>query len=60
MAALNATGPEPAAASRRRTPKDADDAEDGGGLGVWWVIGIGLAIGAGIGFLLSSRKKNQL
>ena len=26
----------------------------------WWVIGVGLAIGAGIGFLLSSRKKSRL
>jgi hypothetical protein len=59
VAALNATGPEPAAAAQKDTG-DADDATDGGGIGVWWVIGVGLAIGAGIGFLLSSRKKNQL
>ncbi|WP_406211883.1 prenyltransferase/squalene oxidase repeat-containing protein [Streptomyces decoyicus] len=59
VAALNATGPEPAAAAKQDT-KDADDAKDGGGLGVVWVIGIGLAIGAGIGFLLSSRKKSRL
>lgn len=59
VAALNATGPEPAAAAQKDTG-DADDTTDGGGIGVWWVIGVGLAIGAGIGFLLSSRKKNQL
>ncbi|GFE17253.1 hypothetical protein Sgleb_53000 [Streptomyces glebosus] len=59
VAALNATGPKPAAAAQKDTG-DADDAGDGGGIGVWWVIGVGLAIGAGIGFLLSSRKKNQL
>lgn len=59
VAALNATGPKPAAAGQKDTG-DADDATDGGGIGVWWVIGVGLAIGAGIGFLLSSRKKNQL
>ncbi|WP_327226808.1 terpene cyclase/mutase family protein [Streptomyces platensis] len=59
VAALNATGPKPAAAAQKDTG-DADDAADGGGIGLWWVIGVGLAIGAGIGFLLSSRKKNQL
>ncbi|MFF3543340.1 prenyltransferase/squalene oxidase repeat-containing protein [Streptomyces platensis] len=59
VAALNATGPAPAAAAQKDAG-DADGATDGGGIGVWWVIGIGLAIGAGIGFLLSSRKKNQL
>ncbi|MFE6744071.1 prenyltransferase/squalene oxidase repeat-containing protein [Streptomyces tubercidicus] len=57
VAKLNATGPKPAAAQK----KDGEDAaKDGGGIGLWWVIGVGLAIGAGIGFLLSSRKKNQL
>ncbi|MGW7576961.1 prenyltransferase/squalene oxidase repeat-containing protein [Streptomyces sp. NPDC054765] len=59
VAALNATGPEPAAAAKTDT-EDAGSSQDGGGFGVVWVIGIGLAIGAGIGFLLSSRKKKQL
>ncbi|MFD3418635.1 prenyltransferase/squalene oxidase repeat-containing protein [Streptomyces decoyicus] len=59
VAALNATGPEPAAAAEKDS-KDADESKDGGGLGLVWVIGIGLAIGAGIGFLLSSRKKSRL
>ncbi|WP_435603409.1 prenyltransferase/squalene oxidase repeat-containing protein [Streptomyces sp. bgisy130] len=59
VAALNATGPKPAAAAQKDTG-DADGATDGGGISVWWVIGVGLAFGAGIGFLLSSRKKNQL
>ncbi|MEW2434213.1 prenyltransferase/squalene oxidase repeat-containing protein [Streptomyces caniferus] len=58
VAALNATGPKPAAAAK----KDSDEggSQDDGGLGVPWVVGIGLAIGAGVGFLLSSRKKNRL
>ncbi|MGW7490445.1 prenyltransferase/squalene oxidase repeat-containing protein [Streptomyces sp. NPDC054786] len=56
VAALNATGPEPAAAAK----KDADGSKDEGGLGLPWIIGIGLAIGAGIGFLLSSRRKSRL
>ncbi|WP_328387084.1 hypothetical protein OHS81_26120 [Streptomyces sp. NBC_00400] len=58
VAALNATGPEPAAAATK-DGKDADGSK-GGGFGLVWIIGIGLAIGAGIGFLLSSRKKTQL
>lgn len=30
-------------------------------MSVWWIIGVGLVFGAGIGFLLSSRnKKSQL
>ncbi|MEW1753801.1 prenyltransferase/squalene oxidase repeat-containing protein [Streptomyces angustmyceticus] len=59
VAALNATGPAPAAAAKK-DGKDADDSQDGGGIGVPWIIGIGLAIGAGIGFLLSNRKKSGL
>ncbi|MEV0372002.1 prenyltransferase/squalene oxidase repeat-containing protein [Streptomyces sp. NPDC050636] len=64
VAALNETGPKPAGvAEPSATPKkDAEEGEEGkGGIGLWWIIGVGLAIGAGIGFLLSSRnKKNQL
>ncbi|MEU8683037.1 prenyltransferase/squalene oxidase repeat-containing protein [Streptomyces sp. NPDC048611] len=57
VAALNATGPKPAAAPAK---DDKDGDSSGGGSGIWWIIGVGLAIGAGIGFLLSGRKKNQL
>ncbi|UQA95778.1 prenyltransferase/squalene oxidase repeat-containing protein [Streptomyces halobius] len=59
VAALNGTGPEPAgSAEPSATPeKDTEDGE--GGIGLWWVIGIGLAIGAGIGFLLSGRNKKN-
>ncbi|PBC82145.1 MULTISPECIES: prenyltransferase/squalene oxidase repeat-containing protein [unclassified Streptomyces] len=61
VASLNATGPEPAAGATKdgKDSKDADGSK-GGGFGLVWIIGIGLAIGAGIGFLLSSRKKTQL
>ena len=59
VAALNATGPAPPAAGRR-APKETRRKDDGG-VSVWWIIGVGLVAGAGIGFLLSSRnKKNQL
>ncbi|MFJ4198798.1 prenyltransferase/squalene oxidase repeat-containing protein [Streptomyces sviceus] len=45
---LTATGPAPVAASQ----EDSDTS-------VWWMIGAGLAAGAGIGFLLSSRNKRK-
>ncbi|KUL55215.1 hypothetical protein ADL22_01745 [Streptomyces sp. NRRL F-4489] len=60
VAALNATGPAPV--STDEDTKDAKDSkDDGGGISIWWVIGVGLALGAGVGFLLSGRKgKNAL
>lgn len=58
---LSATGPKPAAV---HTPSPAssdyaaqDGTSDDAGLGVWWLVGIGLAAGAGVGFLISSRRK---
>ncbi|QDQ11296.1 prenyltransferase/squalene oxidase repeat-containing protein [Streptomyces spectabilis] len=54
---LNATGPAPRAQASDEE-KDKDD--DGSGVSVWWIVGVGLAAGAGIGFLLSGRKKNKL
>ncbi|MFG2889339.1 prenyltransferase/squalene oxidase repeat-containing protein [Streptomyces sp. NPDC048248] len=60
VAALNATGPAPAAGQEQGKNADAKDSEDGGsGISVWWVVGVGLAVGAGIGFLLSGRKKKN-
>ena len=61
---LNATGPAPAATAvpsptATAPDKPADTSSDDEGLGLWWIIGIGLAFGAGIGFLLSGRRKNQ-
>ncbi|AJT67379.3 hypothetical protein T261_5763 [Streptomyces lydicus] len=60
VAALNATGPEPAgtAAPSAAPDKDAKDNDDSGI--PWWIIGVGLAFGAGIGFLISGRKKKEL
>ncbi|MFE3030798.1 prenyltransferase/squalene oxidase repeat-containing protein [Streptomyces canus] len=48
---LSATGPAPVTASQ-------EDQEDSG-TSVWWMIGVGLAAGAGVGFLLSSRNKRK-
>ncbi|MFJ9852991.1 prenyltransferase/squalene oxidase repeat-containing protein [Streptomyces sp. NPDC101150] len=62
VAALNATGPKPAgsAAPSAGPEKDAKDSDSNGI--PWWIIGVGLAFGAGIGFLISGRnkKKNEL
>ncbi|MFF7131236.1 hypothetical protein RKD27_006411 [Streptomyces sp. SAI-126] len=50
---LAATGPAPATTSRD------DDSGTDSGTSVWWMVGAGLAAGAGIGFLLSSRNKKK-
>ncbi|MCX4677522.1 terpene cyclase/mutase family protein [Streptomyces sp. NBC_01433] len=60
---LNATGPAPAATAAPsptasgQQPK-GDTSSDDGALGVWWLVGIGLVVGVGIGFLISRRGKN--
>ncbi len=61
---LNATGPEPAAVKKPTAAatqeEEKKDSGDGDGIGgVWWFVGIGLAVGAGAGFLISGRRKNQ-
>ncbi|WP_051830513.1 prenyltransferase/squalene oxidase repeat-containing protein [Streptomyces violens] len=57
---LNATGPKPASAASDQQA-DKEQKQDEGGVSVWWVVLVGLAAGAGIGFLLSGRRKqNQL
>jgi hypothetical protein len=62
---LNATGPAPQAAaagkkSEQESERQDDDKDDGSGSGgVWWMVGAGLAAGAGIGFLLSGRNKRK-
>ncbi|MEU5040560.1 prenyltransferase/squalene oxidase repeat-containing protein [Streptomyces griseorubiginosus] len=45
---LTETGPTPVAASK-----------DDSGVSPWWIVGAGLAAGAGIGFLLSGRNKRK-
>ncbi|OON76701.1 prenyltransferase/squalene oxidase repeat-containing protein [Streptomyces tsukubensis] len=60
VAALKATGPAPEAKADTSADSDKDKKDDkGGGANVWWMIVVGLAAGAGIGFLLSSRNKNK-
>ncbi|MFJ8794307.1 prenyltransferase/squalene oxidase repeat-containing protein [Streptomyces sp. NPDC102462] len=58
--ALNATGPAPQTAEATKAADASGEKDDGGsGAGVWWMVGAGLAAGAGIGFLLSGRRKQQ-
>ncbi|MGW1535862.1 prenyltransferase/squalene oxidase repeat-containing protein [Streptomyces aureus] len=62
VARLAATGPAPVAAGATASPsekKNDEKKDDGNGLGVWWIVGIGLVAGIGIGFLLSGRNKKQ-
>ncbi|MFG2309745.1 prenyltransferase/squalene oxidase repeat-containing protein [Streptomyces sp. NPDC048566] len=62
VARLNATGPAPSAAGASATPdetKDDEKKDDGDGLGVWWIVGVGLVAGIGVGFLISGRNKNR-
>jgi hypothetical protein len=41
--------------------KDDKSNKSDNGVGVWWIVGVGLVAGIGIGFLLSARnKKRQL
>ncbi|MFD3499180.1 prenyltransferase/squalene oxidase repeat-containing protein [Streptomyces sp. NPDC058678] len=57
---LNATGPAPQTATAENEADAKDDSgSDSGGSDVWWMVGAGLAAGAGVGFLLSSRRKRQ-
>ncbi|WP_242585553.1 prenyltransferase/squalene oxidase repeat-containing protein [Streptomyces sp. MST-110588] len=63
VAQLNATGPEPAGSAEpsATAEKDAKDAKDDeGGIQPWWIAGIVFVASAGVGFLISGRrKKNQ-
>ncbi|MFI5746004.1 prenyltransferase/squalene oxidase repeat-containing protein [Streptomyces sp. NPDC051644] len=65
---LNATGPAPAAimtpdpsADTGYVATEKDQVHSGDDVigGVWWYVGIGLVVGAGAGFLISGRRKNQ-
>ncbi|MFF9910708.1 prenyltransferase/squalene oxidase repeat-containing protein [Streptomyces sp. NPDC013457] len=51
---LAATGPAPKP-SPSAAPEASDD--DSGSFDVWWIIGIGMVVGVGIGFLVSGRRK---
>ncbi|MGW4565929.1 prenyltransferase/squalene oxidase repeat-containing protein [Streptomyces sp. NPDC004561] len=53
---LNGLGPAPHMdGAAAHTAKASDDSHTG----VWWIVGVGLVAGIGIGFLFSGRKKRQ-
>ena len=63
---LNATGPAPRTATAQSgasgesgTSSESAEDDDSGSGNVWWIVGVGLAAGAGIGFLLSGRNKRR-
>ncbi|MFI6053498.1 prenyltransferase/squalene oxidase repeat-containing protein [Streptomyces violascens] len=56
---LNATGPAPQAASSSAAPAAESKEKKDDGISVWWIVGVGLVAGIGVGFLISGRKKNQ-
>lgn len=53
---LTAQGPAPQTADEKKATEDADD---GSGVSIWWIIGVGMVAGIGIGFLYSGNKKKQ-
>ncbi|MFG2607749.1 prenyltransferase/squalene oxidase repeat-containing protein [Streptomyces sp. NPDC048514] len=55
--ALNAQGPAPR--MEKATGAETQTSDDDSGTGVWWIVGVGLVAGIGVGFLLSGRKKRQ-
>ncbi|MEV0125659.1 prenyltransferase/squalene oxidase repeat-containing protein [Streptomyces sp. NPDC050703] len=57
---LNAQGPAPRTASASPSAADADEEkDDDGGVSIWWIIGVGMVAGIGIGFLYSGNRKKQ-
>ncbi|MET7456311.1 prenyltransferase/squalene oxidase repeat-containing protein [Streptomyces sp. NPDC005574] len=68
VARLNATGPAPRSADGQtgRSGADSDKADKadkkeqkGSSPSVWWIIGVGLVAGIGIGFLISGRNRRR-
>ncbi|WP_416482196.1 prenyltransferase/squalene oxidase repeat-containing protein [Streptomyces sp. CL12] len=57
VTSLNALGPEPR--MQAAADKQAKASDGTSHAGVWWSVGICLVAGIGIGFLLSTRKKQQ-
>jgi hypothetical protein len=61
---LNATGPAPQSASAEKSSEDGEDNKDSedsekSGNSVWYIIGVGLVAGIGVGFLISGRNKRR-
>ncbi|KOV90572.1 prenyltransferase/squalene oxidase repeat-containing protein [Streptomyces sp. NRRL B-3648] len=58
VSSLNALGPAPYMDSATGH-SDSTEKSDDSGTGVWWIVGVVLVAGIGIGFLLSGRKKRR-
>ncbi|NGO48716.1 prenyltransferase/squalene oxidase repeat-containing protein [Streptomyces ureilyticus] len=58
---LGATGPEGwnATAADTAAPSKEKEQDENGGVSVWWMVGVGLVGGIGVGFLISTRNKKQ-
>ncbi|MFE9644190.1 prenyltransferase/squalene oxidase repeat-containing protein [Streptomyces sp. NPDC006365] len=58
---LAATGPEGwnGTVTDTAVPSKEKEQDEDGGVSVWWIIGVGLVGGMGVGFLISSRNKKQ-
>ena len=60
---LGATGPEgwnaTAADTAAPSKEKAKEQDENGGVSIWWIIGVGLVGGMGVGFLISTRNKKQ-
>lgn len=57
---LSAQGPPPEKAATSDSAADADsDEKKDEGVSIWWIIGVGLVAGIGIGFLYSANRKKQ-
>lgn len=63
VAQLDATGPTPQATAKatdQAADADADKKDDSdAGFGVWWIVGVFLVAGIGIGFLISVRGRKR-
>ncbi|MFJ8532922.1 prenyltransferase/squalene oxidase repeat-containing protein [Streptomyces sp. NPDC093591] len=55
---LNAQGPAPRTA-KTESAKASQRQDDDNGVSVWWIIGVGLVAGIGVGFLISGRNKGK-
>lgn len=57
---LNAQGPAPrTTAPASETSEAPEQQDDDNGVSVWWIVGVGLVAGIGIGLLLSGRNKGR-
>ncbi|MFE0253243.1 prenyltransferase/squalene oxidase repeat-containing protein [Streptomyces sp. NPDC059010] len=56
---LNAQGPAPRTTAAESAKASEQKADDDNGVGVWWIVGVCLVAGIGVGFLLSGRTKGR-